>query len=250
MKLLFPKLLLCCICVGGPGEGANLQDPRLQVPDWVLRQRSIEEFMRSHELSDPKVRSAVINAYNVETHDPNWGELAEGQQYEMYYQWLGELVQKAATDYHDASAWRSLVFSNYGEYSEFAGWLAKQPEALNFFFDMRHSQYVGLRGRALTMLAEALGSCEAQPTQTCAETLNKNQIIRSLIRTNLFSENRADAVEAEGFCGTQEDLKLLEKSVLQRHPIGIDMNNQMEVQSFHQNVARVELKIKQRLHKQ
>ena len=159
----------------------------------------MEEFMRMHEVSDPKVRSAVISAFNVETNNPNWGELAEGQHYETYYQWLSDLVQKAATGYHDASAWRSLVFSNYDEYSRFARWLTKQPEALSLFFDMLHSRYVGERRRALIMLAEALASCEAQPTQTCAETLKKSKLIRSLVRTGLFSENRVDAIEAEGF---------------------------------------------------
>ncbi|MDQ2841066.1 MAG: hypothetical protein M3Y72_08520 [Acidobacteriota bacterium] len=88
-------------------------------------------------LTDPRVQRAVIRAQNEATNDPNWEALEETQEYEDYYDdALPSTLQKIATEHSNPEAWRALISSNYNDGSVFSKWLAEQPKALPFLFEL------------------------------------------------------------------------------------------------------------------
>jgi hypothetical protein len=191
-----------------------------KAPTWQERQKALHAVLQKHDLSDPELRSGVVQLFNRETDDPKWQEEAEFDDFNQYYEEVSQLCQRVAQIYHQQDAWRSLVFSAYNPDSRFGKWLVSQPESLPLFLEMSQSINPGMAGQGLEMLGEVLQFCQGSSTLQCSQVAKqRNDILTAIRKTALSdSDDAGNAIEALGKCGDLWDIKLLESraSVLQK----------------------------------
>ena len=80
-------------------------------------------------LKNARVRIALVNLFRRETNNARGTGLGERMDFERYYDFLSQAVQKIASGYQAPEAWKALVYSNYAAGSPFGEWVAKQPES-------------------------------------------------------------------------------------------------------------------------
>lgn len=202
-------------------------------------------------LADPRVQRAVIRAQNESTNDPNWEALEETQEYEDYYDGaLSSTLQKIATDYDNPEAWRALISSNYNEGSPFSKWLAEQPKALPFLFELaRPPAKPWVRSHALYTLAEALGRCNAKQAEgACGSVKQHRREILKLIREALQEANLSiSAILGLGLCGEAQDVALLSRA---QSPDRGDLSDSENLRLFGKFIRGSQEQIESRLRKQ
>ncbi len=270
-------LLASCAC---RGFSAEFQDePRSQVndnPSWRDRQQALEIELKTNKLSSPDVQSKVIHIFEQETADPNWSDLAEGQEYEDYYGNLIELRQKIAETYGSPAAWHALVNATYNIDSAFGKWLTAQPQTFPLYLEMLRSGKNGRSGFAKEALAVMLARCSQPHSSHCSPVLAKRDELMRVIRSELFAEFRGNAstrsnhteassdmdsrqltstmvgssIEALGTCGSEQDLLLLRELANKYASEVIDSNDSYELshkESALWLIHNSEVKIKDRL---
>lgn len=190
-------------------------------------------MLRECSLADPQVQQALIERYERENADPKWFDFEEDEDYERHDAELMMALMKIADQYHAPEAFRALARANYNDDSEFAEWLAKQPEALPYFWEAARSHDERVQGEGIVMLGKALGRCEpSPPPDNCAAVLARKHGILRLLRADAQVNSdqgliESNAVQGLGYCGERQDLALLDrvgKAWLRRSP-GSDWNS-------------------------
>jgi hypothetical protein len=192
-----------------------------KAPTWQERQKALHAVLQKYSLSDPELRTGVVQLFNRETDDPKWEEEAEFDDFNRYYDELSQLCQRVAQTYHQQDAWRSLVFAAYNPDSRFGKWLVSQPESLPFFLEMSQSTNTWESGQGLQMLGEVLQFCQgSSKSPQCLGVAKQRNDILDAIRKKAVSDSddAGAAILALGNSGDLSDIKLLESraSVLQK----------------------------------
>lgn len=152
-------------------------------------------------LKDKEIRAAIVDLFKRETSNGRQYDIGERTDFQYYYDFLGEAVQKIAVDYGTPESWRLLVYSNYGPESVFGRWIAKQPQSLPLLLSMIDDQESGYRHKGLIMLGEICATNSAQ----CPKIL---PILRERVSSTDFWTQQG-AMVALGVCGTADDVTLL-----------------------------------------
>jgi hypothetical protein len=152
-------------------------------------------------LKNPKVRAALIDLLRRETVNGRDYDLGERTDFQDYYEFLIEAVQKSAVEHSTPEAWKILVYSNYGPASPFGQWIAKQPQSYDLLMAHIDNGDRNSRDQAVKMLG-----------QVCANIPAKCSEILPLLWKRVASEDsdtRQTAIAALGACGTAEDVARL-----------------------------------------
>ncbi len=149
-------------------------------------------------LKDSKIRAALIELLKRETNTGRNYNLQERTDFQYYYGFLMEAVQKIAEDYSTPEAWKDLVYSNYAPGSPLGQWIAKQPESYDPLLTWVSDNDSGHRYQALWMMGEI-----------CANNPGLCPKILPLLRDRIGSPDtwtRQGAMQGLGICGTAEDI--------------------------------------------
>ena len=152
-------------------------------------------------LKNPRVRIALVDLFQRETNNARGTGLGERMDFERYYDFLTQAVQKIASGYQTPEAWKALVYSNYGTGSPFSEWIAKQPESYNLLLAWVDDEDGMHRHQALEMLG-----------YICALNPERRPAALPALRERIASSDtptQQGALQGLGWCGTQDDIALL-----------------------------------------
>jgi|GEM_PF-6274802 len=126
---------------------------------WRQRQTALHSTLKKYPMSDVAMQTGIVKLFERETDNPNWGEEAEYQDFDDYYEEVSQLCQRVAQSFHRADAWRALVFSTYNATSDFGLWLVSQPESFPLLLEIIHSSNRRFASKGAEMLGEVLQRC-------------------------------------------------------------------------------------------
>ena len=179
---------------------------RLKSPEFEDRLAALHELVGQDRslpvLQDAKVRAALIDLLSRESKNAQSGGLDERLDFQYYYGFLLETVQKIATDY-TPEAWKSLVYSGYGPDSPLGAWILKQPESYPLLLAWVDDKDFRNRHQALW----ALGYVCANNAALCPKIL---PVLRDRIGSS-DTWTQQGSMMGLGVCGTADDIDRLQK---------------------------------------
>jgi hypothetical protein len=152
-------------------------------------------------LKNARVRMALVDLFQRETNNARGSGLGERMDFERYYDFLSQAVQKIASGYQTPEAWKALVYSNYAAGSPFGEWVAKQPESYSLLLAWVDDKDGTHRRQALEMLGY-IGALNPERRPAAL------QVLRERIASS-DTPTQQGALQGLGWCGTQDDIALL-----------------------------------------
>jgi|GEM_PF-3055520 len=223
-------LVLALVAAQGYGQSPYpLPQSVLSKPTWEEREVAFHKMLQTHKVTEPILQRTVIELMSHEATAPENEGAFESDKFQRYDEELIDLTMRFATQYHNEEAYAAFAKIPFNPGSPVAELVVQHTRSMQIILDDLNSPDRWRQGDAVQLIGEAIADCDAKPSiESCSLILPQRQRLLDMLRHRVRTEDPdwvADAIDALGHCGDEQDAVYFQQQVDKLEAEGVDKSD-------------------------